>query len=75
MAEDLTMSQMAIAWVLQNDNVASAITGGSRPDQVASNAQAAGHHLSDETMTAIDRALASPVTSGHPVGSPHRMAS
>jgi aryl-alcohol dehydrogenase-like predicted oxidoreductase len=75
MAEDLTMSQLAIAWVLQNDNVASAITGGSRPDQVESNAQAAGHRLSDETMTAIDKALASPVTSGPPVGSPHRMAS
>ena len=28
------MAQLAVAWVLQNDNVASAITGGSRPDQV-----------------------------------------
>ena len=33
-AENLTMAQLAVAWVLQNDNVASAITGGSRPDQI-----------------------------------------
>ena len=33
-AEGLTMAQLAVAWVLQNDNVASAITGGSRPEQV-----------------------------------------
>jgi aryl-alcohol dehydrogenase-like predicted oxidoreductase len=37
------MAQLAIACVLQNDDVASAITGASRPDQVATNAQAAGH--------------------------------
>ena len=43
------MAQLAIAWVLQNDNVASAITGASRPDQVAGNAQAADHRLSAET--------------------------
>ena len=32
--EGLTMAQLAVAWVLQNDNIASAITGGSRPEQV-----------------------------------------
>src|SRR6185369_8308051 len=41
-AEGLTMAQLAVAWVLQNDNVATAITGGSRPEQVTSNAEAAG---------------------------------
>jgi aryl-alcohol dehydrogenase-like predicted oxidoreductase len=41
--QGLTMAQLAIACVLQNDDVASAITGASRPDQVATNAQAAGH--------------------------------
>ena len=56
-AEGLSMAQLAIAWVLQNDNVASAITGGSRPDQVEANAQAAGHTLSAETMAGIDEAL------------------
>ena len=56
-AEGLSMAQLAIAWVLQNDNVASAITGGSRPEQVEANAQAAGHRLSAETMSGIDEAL------------------
>lgn len=56
-AEGLTMAQMAVAWVLQNDNVASAITGGSRPQQVKDNAAAAGKSLSRETLTGIDEAL------------------
>lgn len=56
-AEGLTMAQLAVAWVLANDNVASAITGGSRPEQVTANAAAAGHTLSAETLTAIDEAL------------------
>ena len=41
-AEGLTMAQLAVAWVLQNDNVATAITGGSRPEQITANAAAAG---------------------------------
>ncbi len=56
-AEGLTMAQLAVAWVLQNDNVASAITGGSRPEQVHDNAAAAGRKLLAETMTGIDEAL------------------
>jgi aryl-alcohol dehydrogenase-like predicted oxidoreductase len=56
-AEGLTMAQLAIAWVLQNDNVASAITGGSRPEQITANAEAAGRKLSPETMAGIDTAL------------------
>jgi aryl-alcohol dehydrogenase-like predicted oxidoreductase len=60
-AEGLTMAQLAIAWVLQNDNVASAITGGSRPEQVESNARAAGHRLSEETLAGIDKAVNEPV--------------
>lgn len=51
------MAQMAVAWVLQNNNVASAITGGSRPQQVKDNAAAAGKSLSRETLTGIDEAL------------------
>jgi len=51
------MAQLAVAWVLQNDNVASAITGGSRPEQVHDNVAAAGKKLSAETMAAIDEAL------------------
>jgi len=56
-AEGLSMAQLAVAWVLQNDNVASAITGGSRPEQVKDNAAAAGKKLSVETLAAIDDAL------------------
>ena len=56
-AEGLSMAQLAVAWVLQNDNVASAITGGSRPEQVHDNAAAAGRKLSPETMSGIDEAL------------------
>ncbi len=55
--EGLSMAQLAVAWVLQNDNVATAITGGSRPEQVTANAEAAGRKLSAETLAAIDDAL------------------
>ncbi|GAB3755876.1 aldo/keto reductase family protein [Microlunatus parietis] len=56
-AEGLTMAQLAIAWVLNNENVATAITGGSRPEQVTANAEAAGKKLSEETLRGIDEAL------------------
>ena len=46
----LTMAQLAVAWVLQNDNVAAAIVGATRPEQVAENAKASGVKLSDEVM-------------------------
>ncbi len=62
-AEGLSMAQLAVAWVLQNDNVATAITGGSRPEQVADNAVAAGHTLSAETLAGIDAALGDAVVS------------
>ncbi|HEY9290814.1 MAG TPA: aldo/keto reductase, partial [Microlunatus sp.] len=55
--EGLSMAQLAVAWVLTNDNVASAITGGSRPEQVTDNAAAAGKKLSAETLQRIDEAL------------------
>ena len=44
----LSMAQLAVAWVLQNDNVASAIIGASRPEQVHDNAAAAGVKLEDD---------------------------
>ena len=53
----LTMSQLALAWVLRQDNVASAIVGASRPEQVRENAEAAGRPLSQDTLAAIDAAL------------------
>ena len=53
----LTMAQLAIAWVLQNENVASAIIGASRPEQVAANVKAAGVKLDAEVLARIDSAI------------------
>ena len=55
--EGLTMGQLAIAWVLQNPNVSSAIIGATKPAQVKENVKAAGVKLSAETMRSIDQAL------------------
>ncbi len=54
---DLTMAQLAIAWVLQNDNVAAAIIGASRPEQVHENAKASGVVIPAELMARIDEVL------------------
>jgi aryl-alcohol dehydrogenase-like predicted oxidoreductase len=53
----LTMAQLAVAWVLQNDNVAAALVGASRPEQVHENVKAAGVRIPVELMTRIDEAL------------------
>jgi aryl-alcohol dehydrogenase-like predicted oxidoreductase len=53
----LSMAQLAVAWVLQNDNVASAIIGASRPEQVHDNAAAAGVKLEDDLLSKIDKVL------------------
>ncbi|WP_435744076.1 aldo/keto reductase family protein [Nocardioides sp. SYSU DS0663] len=50
----LSMSQLAIAWVLQNRNVSSAIIGASRPEQVTENVKAAGVTLDESVLAAID---------------------
>ena len=56
---DLTLSQLAIAWVLQNPNVSSAIIGASKPSQIKENVKASGVKLSERTMSEIDRVLGS----------------
>jgi len=53
----LSMAQLSIAWVLQNPNVAAAIIGASRPEQVTENVQAAGVELPAEVLTRIDEVL------------------
>jgi aryl-alcohol dehydrogenase-like predicted oxidoreductase len=53
----LTMAQLAVAWVLQNDNVSAAIIGASRPEQVTDNAKAAGVKLDEATLKAIDEVV------------------
>ncbi|MGC3994869.1 MAG: aldo/keto reductase family protein [Propionicimonas sp.] len=54
---DLTMAQLAVAWVLQNPNVACAIIGASRPRQVNENVAASGVVLTPAVMSRIDDAL------------------
>ena len=53
----LSLAQVAIAWVLQNDNVATAIIGASRPEQVKENVKAAGVTIPAELMGRIDDIL------------------
>lgn len=53
----LTLPQLALAWILRRPEVASAITGASRPEQVHANASASGIELTDETLATIDAAL------------------
>jgi aryl-alcohol dehydrogenase-like predicted oxidoreductase len=55
----LSMAQLAVAWVLQNNNVSAAIIGASAPEQVIENAQAAGVKLEADLLEAIDKVLAS----------------
>ena len=54
----LTMAQLALAWLLHEPNVASPIVGASRPEQVRDNAGASGVELGDDTVRAIEDALA-----------------
>jgi len=54
---DLTLAQLALAWVLANDNVSSAIIGATRPEQVTENVKAAGVKLDASVMSAIDAVL------------------
>jgi aryl-alcohol dehydrogenase-like predicted oxidoreductase len=53
----LTQAQLAVAWVLQNKNVSSAIIGATKPTQVKENVKASGIKLAPEIMRSIDRVL------------------
>ena len=59
LAEELgiTMAQFAIAWVLQNKNVAAAIVGASKPEQITSNLAASGVVIPTEIMAKVDQVL------------------
>ena len=54
----LTMATLAVAWVLQEENVAAAIIGASRPEQVTDNVKASGIRLDDDVKRRIDEVLA-----------------
>ncbi|MET9981945.1 aldo/keto reductase family protein [Streptomyces rochei] len=56
-AAGMSMPTLALAWVLRRGEVASAITGASRPEQVHANAAASGTELSDDLLAAVDEAL------------------
>ncbi|OLF16956.1 aldo/keto reductase family protein [Actinophytocola xanthii] len=62
----LSLAQLAVAWVLQNDNVASAIVGATRPEQVTENAKAAGVTLEADVLTRIDEILGDVVATTPP---------
>jgi 1-deoxyxylulose-5-phosphate synthase len=53
----ITMAQLALAWVLREPNVASAIVGASRPQQVEDNAAASGIELGEDILKRIDEIL------------------
>ena len=53
----MTVGQLALAWILRQNNVASALVGASRPEQVEENVKASGMKLSSDTLTAIDEIL------------------
>jgi aryl-alcohol dehydrogenase-like predicted oxidoreductase len=56
-AAGLSMADLALAWVLRRPEVASAIVGASRPEQVHANAKASGTQLTPDTLAAIEEAL------------------
>ncbi|BFH60665.1 aldo/keto reductase family protein [Paenibacillus azoreducens] len=53
----LSVGNLALAWILRNSNVASALVGASRPDQVTENAKASGVELSAEVIDRIEEIL------------------
>jgi 1-deoxyxylulose-5-phosphate synthase len=57
----ITMAQLALAWVLREPNVASAIIGASRPEQVVDNTAASGIELDEATLRELDETLADSV--------------
>jgi aryl-alcohol dehydrogenase-like predicted oxidoreductase len=64
----LTLPEMALAWVLRGPEVASAITGASRPGQVRENAAASGIELSADVLEAVDEALGDTPVTGRTLG-------
>jgi aryl-alcohol dehydrogenase-like predicted oxidoreductase len=56
-AAGITLSQLALAWVLHRPNVTAVIVGATRPEQVRENVAAAGVKLSEDTIAAVDDAL------------------
>jgi len=75
---DMSLQEIALAWVLRRDEVAAAIVGASRPEQINANAKASGITLGPDLLAAIDDALADAplrgqtITEGASEGITHR---
>lgn len=54
---DLSLAQLALAWVLRQSNVSSALIGASKPEQVVENAKASGVHLDEAILARIEEVL------------------
>ncbi|MFF2482772.1 aldo/keto reductase family protein [Paenibacillus sp. NPDC058071] len=54
---NISVGNLALAWILRNENVASALVGASRPEQVTENAKASGIVLSEDTLSEIEDIL------------------
>ncbi|MCL1631438.1 aldo/keto reductase family protein [Sporolactobacillus sp. CPB3-1] len=55
---DISMAQLALAWILRQDNVASVVVGASKPEQIIDNSKAADVKLSEEVLNQIEQVLA-----------------
>ncbi len=64
----LSLPELALAWTLRGPELASAIIGASRPEQVHANAAAAGISLDDDVIAACDEALADVAVTGQTLG-------
>ncbi len=54
---DITVGNLALAWILRQSNVASALVGASRPEQVTENAKASGIELDEDVLNRIEEIL------------------
>jgi aryl-alcohol dehydrogenase-like predicted oxidoreductase len=61
---NISMPQLALAWVLRRTEVASAIIGASRPEQIADNVRAIGIKLEDEVLQRVDQAVGAVTVNG-----------
>ena len=64
----LSLAELALAWVLRRSELASAITGASRPEQVHFNAAASGIQLAKDILEAVDQALGDVPVKGQTLG-------
>ena len=64
----LSLAQFSLAWVLREPNVASAITGASRPEQVVENAQASGRSIDPDLFAQAEKIIATVQSKAKPAG-------